>query len=92
MGVIARRVRVFGRVQGVFFRAFTSDLARRFGVTGFVRNCADGSVEAVLQGEPEAVYQVIEGVRQGPPMARVDGVEVEEEPVADRSPPFVIER
>ncbi len=92
MEVIARRVRVFGRVQGVFFRAFTRDAAQSAGVTGFVRNCPDGSVEAVLEGEARAVQRVIEAMRQGPPASRVDGVEVEEETPAGHRGPFAIER
>lgn len=92
MGMIARRVRVFGRVQGVFFRAFTRDAAESAGVRGLVRNLSDGSVEAVLEGEARAVQQVIEAMRQGPPASRVDGVEVEEVKPMGRRAPFVIER
>jgi acylphosphatase len=71
----ARRVRVTGRVQGVFFRAWTQQQARELGVNGWVRNCDDGSVEAQVEGEDSVVSQLIERMRSGPPGARVDGIE-----------------
>jgi acylphosphatase len=74
--MIARRVRVTGRVQGVFFRAWTRDEAKRGGVTGWVRNCSDGSVEAHLEGDLAAVRWVIDKMAYGPSGARVDNVEV----------------
>ena len=75
---IARRVRVTGRVQGVFFRAWTTEQAERLSVTGWVRNCRDGSVEALVQGEADAVEALIDAMHRGPPSARVERVEVEE--------------
>jgi acylphosphatase len=78
---IARLVRVTGRVQGVFFRAWAQDEAQTLGVTGWIRNCSDGSVEAQLEGSAEAVEELLELFREGPPGARVERVEVEE---ADR--------
>jgi acylphosphatase len=77
MGSVARRVRVSGRVQGVFFRAWTRDEARSVGVTGWVRNCSDGSVEALVEGDAAAVDELIELMHEGPAGARVDRVEVE---------------
>jgi len=74
----ARRVRVTGRVQGVFFRAWTRDEAKALGLTGWVRNAADGSVEAFLEGSESAVAKMIELMGQGPSHARVDEVDVEE--------------
>jgi acylphosphatase len=71
----ARHVRVTGRVQGVFFRAWTRDEARRLRVSGWVRNCPDGSVEAHLQGDEAVVQSLIDKLRDGPPGARVDRVE-----------------
>ncbi len=70
-------VRVYGRVQGVFFRANTVDKARELGVTGYVRNMPDGSVEAVIEGDKEKVEKLISWMHIGPPLARVDRVEVE---------------
>jgi acylphosphatase len=76
--MIARRVRVTGRVQGVFFRAWTRDEARRLGVSGWARNCDDGSVEAHVEGDEAAVGQLIEKLRNGPPDARVDDLQASE--------------
>ena len=75
--MIARRVRVTGRVQGVFFRAWTRNEAEALGVGGWVRNCSDGSVEAHVEGEPDAVDRLIDSIRAGPPGARVDQVTVD---------------
>jgi acylphosphatase len=71
-------VRVSGRVQGVFFRAWTQQQANELGVTGWVRNAADGSVEAHLAGEESAVQQLIERLHDGPPSAIVSKVNVSE--------------
>ncbi len=75
--VIARKVRLFGRVQGVFFRQWTVNQARALGVSGWVRNAADGSVEAHVEGEEDAVAKMIEGMRRGPAQAEVDDLTVE---------------
>ena len=71
-------VRISGRVQGVFFRAWTKQQAEQLGVAGWVRNCQDGSVEAQLAGEAKQIEGMIERLRQGPPQARVDAVQVNE--------------
>ena len=76
MARIGRHVRVSGRVQGVFFRAWTKQQAAELGVAGWVRNCDDGSVEAELSGEEAAVGDLIERLRDGPPSAAVSNVEV----------------
>jgi acylphosphatase len=79
-----RRVRVTGRVQGVWFRQSCADAARRAGAAGWVRNLPDGSVEAVFEGAPEAVSAMVAWCHHGPRAARVDTVEVREEaPVGD---------
>jgi acylphosphatase len=75
-----RRVIVHGRVQGVCFRAATEAEARAAGVAGFVRNRADGSVEAVFEGDPEAVAALVEFCRRGPRHAHVSQIEALEEP------------
>ena len=67
------RVRIFGRVQGVFFRNWTMDKALGLGVRGWVRNRRDGSVELAAYGSDEAVKALIAGCRIGPPAARVGG-------------------
>jgi acylphosphatase len=70
------RVRVRGRVQGVYFRAETQLRAEAAGVSGWVRNAPDGSVEAVFEGDPGPVEHLIAWCRRGPSGARVDGVDV----------------
>ena len=77
---VRRRVRVWGAVQGVFFRASCRDQAESRGVVGWVRNRPDGSVEAVFEGEPDAVEAMTVWCRRGPLGARVDGVEAADEP------------
>ena len=67
-----------GRVQGVWFRESMRQEAERLGVTGWVRNLADGSVEAVVQGPTEAVDALLVWARSGPPMAQVERVTLTE--------------
>jgi acylphosphatase len=76
MARVGRNVRVFGRVQGVFFRGWTQQQAVDLGVTGWVRNCPDGSVEAHLAGEEAVVDRLLDRLRGGPPAAAVDRVDV----------------
>jgi acylphosphatase len=76
--IIARQVRVSGRVQGVFFRAWAQGHARELGVSGWIRNCADGSVEAHLEGDESAVDRMIERMRNGPSNARVEDLAIED--------------
>ncbi len=71
------RIRVRGLVQGVAFRQSTVDEARRLGLEGWVRNLADGSVEAEAQGARDRVEALVRWCRRGPPAARVEGVDVE---------------
>lgn len=73
------RVYVSGRVQGVFFRVRTREEAKRRGVTGTVRNLADGRVEAVFQGRSADVAACVAWCRTGPPGARVGGIEAADE-------------
>lgn len=74
-----RRVVVHGHVQGVFFRDTARRAAERHGVAGWVRNCPDGTVEAVLEGESEGVARLVAFMREGPRGARVERVDVSEE-------------
>ncbi|UYN96956.1 MAG: acylphosphatase [Enhydrobacter sp.] len=71
------RLTITGRVQGVGYRDWTMAMARRLGLSGWVRNRSDGSVEALVVGEDTAVGRMIEACRRGPPAARVDAVDVE---------------
>ncbi|HZT19729.1 MAG TPA: acylphosphatase [Dongiaceae bacterium] len=72
-----RLVRIRGRVQGVWYRAWTMEEARRRGLRGWVRNRRDGSVEALFAGEAEAIKAMIETCRTGPPLARVESISSE---------------
>ena len=72
MAKVARKVRICGRVQGVFFRQWISEQASQIGVVGWVRNLSNGSVEAHLEGEPASIELLIERMRRGPSHARVD--------------------
>ncbi|HEX2410718.1 MAG TPA: acylphosphatase [Solirubrobacteraceae bacterium] len=76
---VRRRIRAHGRVQGVFFRDSVRREAARRGVAGWARNCADGTVEAVFEGDPDAVDALVELCRSGPGHADVDRLDVEEE-------------
>jgi acylphosphatase len=79
--VIRRRVVVHGRVQGVFFRDTVRRMAHSRGVAGWVRNRADGAVEAVFEGDAEAVESMLRFCRQGPERAVVERVEeLDEQP------------
>ena len=77
--MIRRRVVAHGRVQGVFFRDSTRREAQAAGVAGWVRNRSDGAVEAVFEGDEDAVERMVEFVRKGPGHADVDDVEVSDE-------------
>jgi acylphosphatase len=86
----AVHLEVFGKVQGVGFRAFTQRAARRRSVRGWVRNRQDGSVEALLIGDDSDVAAVVENCRRGPATARVD--RLEQTPAADDGSPGFVAR
>lgn len=71
-----RHLRIYGHVQGVFFRESMCRKAQQLGITGWVRNRRDGSVEAMIQGAPEAISAMVEWARAGPEPARVERVEI----------------
>ncbi len=77
MPQVRAEVRVTGRVQGVWFRQSTKDTAERYGVKGWVRNNPDRSVEAVFEGEENAVRAVVAWCRNGPELALVADVQLE---------------
>jgi acylphosphatase len=77
--VIRRRVVVHGYVQGVFFRDSVRRLAQQWGANGWVANRLDGSVEAVFEGDADAVERLVEFCRRGPRGAQVDSVDATEE-------------
>ncbi|HET9451675.1 MAG TPA: acylphosphatase [Aggregicoccus sp.] len=85
------RLQISGRVQGVTYRESARREAARLGLAGWVRNCRDGSVEAVAEGYPEALESFIAWCRQGPALAQVDAVAVRDEPPLGEAGPFRVE-
>jgi acylphosphatase len=88
--VVARRFTISGRVQGVGFRWFTKDVADREGVTGWVRNLPDGRVEALVEGDADAVTRVERSLRTGPRGARVATFRSDDELPQQRTSSFDI--
>lgn len=88
------RVHVFisGKVQGVFFRSSTKEMANELGLSGWVRNLADGRVEAVFEGNNEAMKKMLEWCRKGPEHAKVTGVEVIAEDYREDFKEFLLRR
>ncbi len=85
------RLRIKGRVQGVFFRATARDVARKLGLTGFVKNLSDGNtVLAEAQGPTDKIQEFIKWCHQGPPAARVDEVIVERISPIEDEPSFEV--
>jgi acylphosphatase len=76
--MIARTIHISGKVQGVWFRDWAVDAARAIGVSGWVRNRADGSVEAYALGEPDLVERFTDRLREGSPASRVDRIDVQD--------------
>ncbi|MFX0546267.1 acylphosphatase [Roseovarius sp. S1116L3] len=74
----AKHVLITGRVQGVSFRAWTREQAKELGISGWIRNLPDGSVEAVVSGSSEAVETLIAALHDGPPAAKVKDVRATE--------------
>lgn len=87
---VARRLVIAGSVQGVGFRWFAESAAAREGVTGYVMNRPDGTVEAFVEGEVDAVSRVERALRTGPAGARVTSVEVADEPASGAYKTFSI--
>ena len=88
--LVGRRFVVAGRVQGVGFRYYTREVARREGLSGSVRNLDDRRVEIVVEGDAEAVTRFERAIRQGPSGARVDDVLVDLHPATGRPSDFRI--
>lgn len=74
---VLAEVYVRGRVQGVFFRQFTKNAAQELGIGGYARNLPDGCVQVLAEGPKGSVEAFVQRLRRGPPMARVDSLEVE---------------
>lgn len=84
------KLTIHGRVQGVFFRQSTREMAERLGLTSWARNCPDGSVLAVFEGEMQSVEAAITWCRQGPPAARVSDLDIEWQEFLDEFSEFSI--
>ena len=80
MARVGKSIRVSGHVQGVFFRAWSAEQARKLGVSGWIRNCPDGSVEAHLSGEEQSVAALIDRMRRGPSGAQVANLSEKDAP------------
>lgn len=76
--VTCKRCYVSGRVQGVFYRASTAQRARELGVTGYAKNLSDGRVEVLVCGALAAVNDLCDFLKEGPPAARVESMEIQE--------------
>jgi len=79
---------ISGRVQGVWFRASTKNKAEQLGINGWVRNTTNGNVEAVFEGDEKIIEEMLEWCNHGPPLAKVDNVEVEKQSVSDEFDKF----
>ena len=77
MNITGAHLLISGRVQGVFYRAFTEETAQKFGLKGWTRNLPDGRVEVVLEGPGASIEQAITRLRQGPPASRVDDIAIQ---------------
>ena len=80
---VARHLSIHGRVQGVFYRGWMVETARGLGLSGWVRNRRDGTVEAMVQGDEDGVERFIELARNGPSAARVERLEASDAAVED---------
>ena len=89
---VRAHLHIRGRVQGVYYRVSTVQEAQKLGLTGWVMNCSDGSVEAVAEGMQATIESLIAWCRQGPAGARVDSVQVRWEVFKDDFPGFVVKR
>jgi len=90
MKPVCAEILVSGRVQGVYYRAFTRQAAQRWGLTGFCRNLPDGQVEVIAEGERTVVESFIEQLRNGPPRAKVENIQVYWKPSERRFKDFSI--
>lgn len=91
MSVQAKQIRVHGRVQGVGFRYFVQRAGNRLGLTGKVRNQPDDTVEIVVTGDPELISEFVKEVTKGPPLSRVERLDIEDIALAKGFRSFQIE-
>ena len=84
------RIIISGRVQGVFFRANTRDIARQLNLKGFVRNLSNGDVEVIAQGNEKELNELISFCRKGPPGAMVDNINIKYEEIKENLTGFEV--
>ena len=90
MGIIRKHLRFYGRVQGVNFRYTSSNIARKLGLTGWVKNDYDGSVEMEAQGKSELINQLIEEMKNVSTYIVIDNIEQKVIPVKEGETEFII--
>lgn len=90
MGKARAHLLISGRVQGVFYRSFTQDIAHSLGLKGWVRNCSDGRVETVFEGSKEDIEKAIGSCYKGPPAAKVSSIDVKWENFRDEFQSFSV--
>ncbi len=88
---VCAEILVSGRVQGVYYRAFTQQAAQRLGLSGFCRNLPDGRVEVITEGDRDVIETLVEQLRVGPPRAHVEDVQVHWKPAERRFKDFSIQ-
>ncbi len=91
MAFVAKHITVSGRVQGVGFRYFVQHIGTRLGLVGNVRNCPDSTVEIVVEGRAGPVAEFVREVEEGPPLARIERIDVHEIEPRGRFRSFLIE-
>lgn len=91
-GRVLVEVRVCGRVQGVFFRQFTKNTAQELGIVGYARNLPDSCVQVLAEGPKQSIDVFIQRLRVGPPLSRVDSLDVEWKQPSGEFTSFVIRR
>jgi len=84
------RLIIYGKVQGVFFRASTKDKARELRLTGFVRNREDGTVEVVAEGDRDQLQKLVDWCRKGPDLSQVNDVQLDWQPYIAQFEKFMI--
>ena len=82
MAIETRHIKIHGKVQGVGYRFYATRVARRLGLKGWIQNLRDGSVEAMVEGEPEKIDEWVDEIREGPRYAEVTKIDQEKREVA----------
>lgn len=83
-------ITINGKVQGIWFRANTKQKAEQLGITGWVKNIPNGSVEAIFEGEENCIKEMIDWCQHGPPQAKVENIEIKEQSITNGFDEFLI--